>query len=55
MREYRWKIAVFETGEDQFGPKFQVEGDVDPPPTILRVRKLDEWIFLYNFVLTSVL
>ena len=44
MSEYRWKIAVFETGEGQFGPKFQVEGDV-PPPTILRVGKVDELTF----------
>ena len=32
MSEYRWKIAVFETGEGQFGPKFQVQGDVPHQP-----------------------
>jgi len=28
MSEYRLEIAVFEAGGGQFGPKFQVEGDV---------------------------
>ena len=43
MNEYLLQIAVFEAA-GSVGPKFQVEGDV-PPPTILRVRKLDEFAF----------
>ena len=41
MSEYRWKIAVFETGEGQFDPKFQVQGDVPHQPFFVSENQMD--------------